>query len=97
MSPTTNPLNQGGGTAAVAAQLPLRGPEVVPFTFLLNGTPREVAVEPRVSLLDLLREQLDLTGTKKGCDHGTCGALLEALRGGHPPRHSMDCGSFRGQ
>jgi xanthine dehydrogenase YagT iron-sulfur-binding subunit len=81
MSPTTNPINQAGGTAAIAAPLALSGPDVVPFTFLLNGAPRQVAVEPRVSLLDLLRERLELTGTKKGCDQGTCGACTVWIDG----------------
>jgi xanthine dehydrogenase YagT iron-sulfur-binding subunit len=40
----------------------------------INGESREVNLEPRVSLLDALREHLDLTGSKKGCDQGTCGA-----------------------
>jgi xanthine dehydrogenase YagT iron-sulfur-binding subunit len=40
----------------------------------VNGTPAVVDVEPRVSLLDTLRERLELTGTKKGCDQGACGA-----------------------
>ena len=40
----------------------------------VNGTPRTLELEPRVSLLDALREHLELTGTKKGCDQGTCGA-----------------------
>lgn len=40
----------------------------------VNGTAHQLNVEPRVTLLDLLREQLHLTGTKKGCDHGQCGA-----------------------
>lgn len=40
----------------------------------LNGEVRSIDVEPWVSLLDLLRERLDLTGTKKGCDQGACGA-----------------------
>ena len=40
----------------------------------INGVMHQVKIEPRVTLLDLLREQLDLTGTKKGCDHGQCGA-----------------------
>jgi xanthine dehydrogenase YagT iron-sulfur-binding subunit len=51
-----------------------RGPAAVPVTLTLNGTPRVVALEPRVSLLDALREHLDLRGAKKGCDQGTCGA-----------------------
>ena len=40
----------------------------------INGESHELQVDPRISLLDLLREQLDMTGTKKGCDHGQCGA-----------------------
>src|SRR6516225_11996364 len=40
----------------------------------INGRDQELQVEPRVSLLDALRERLGLTGTKKGCDHGQCGA-----------------------
>src|SRR5215813_1879275 len=45
-----------------------------PVTLQVNGTPRTVAVEPRVSLLDALRDHLGLPGSKKGCDQGTCGA-----------------------
>ncbi|HEY6775099.1 MAG TPA: (2Fe-2S)-binding protein [Thermoleophilaceae bacterium] len=41
---------------------------------IVNGESRVVDIEPRVSLLDALREHLDLTGSKKGCDQGTCGA-----------------------
>jgi xanthine dehydrogenase YagT iron-sulfur-binding subunit len=44
------------------------------INFTLNGSPQRLDVEPRVSLLDALREQLHLSGTKKGCDQGTCGA-----------------------
>jgi xanthine dehydrogenase YagT iron-sulfur-binding subunit len=43
-------------------------------TLTVNGQAREVQLEPRVSLLDALREHLELTGSKKGCDQGTCGA-----------------------
>ena len=58
-------------TAAGAA---LRGPEPAPVSLTVNGETRIVEVEPRVSLLDALREHLRLTGSKKGCDQGTCGA-----------------------
>lgn len=47
----------------------------------LNGERRELEVQPWTTLLDLLREQLGLTGTKKGCDHGQCGACTVLLNG----------------
>jgi xanthine dehydrogenase YagT iron-sulfur-binding subunit len=58
----------------LAADLSLRGPARVPVSLTINGETRVVELEPRVSLLDALREHLDLTGSKKGCDQGTCGA-----------------------
>ena len=51
------------------------------ITLMVNGTPRELVLEPRVSLLDALRERLDLTGTKKGCNQGACGACTVLLDG----------------
>jgi xanthine dehydrogenase YagT iron-sulfur-binding subunit len=48
--------------------------EKIPLHIEINGVAHSLSVEPRVTLLDLLREQLNLTGTKKGCDHGQCGA-----------------------
>jgi xanthine dehydrogenase YagT iron-sulfur-binding subunit len=51
-----------------------RGPGPVPVTLSVNGTEHSLTLEPRVSLLDALREHLSLTGTKKGCDQGSCGA-----------------------
>ena len=53
-----------------------------PLTLTVNGVERSVVVEdPRVTLLDLLRERLELTGTKKGCDRGQCGACTVLLNG----------------
>ena len=51
-----------------------RGPEAGTVVLTVNGQERELRIEPRVSLLDALREHLGLTGSKKGCDQGTCGA-----------------------
>ena len=50
-------------------------------TLRVNGQAHVLRIEPRVTLLDALRERLDLTGTKKGCDHGQCGACTVHLDG----------------
>jgi len=55
--------------------------EKVNLSVEVNGTPHQLSVEPRVTLLDLLREQLHLTGTKKGCDYGQCGACTVHVNG----------------
>ncbi|MGH8410517.1 MAG: (2Fe-2S)-binding protein [Pseudomonas sp.] len=52
-----------------------------PIRLTLNRDPIQLDVLPWTTLLDLLREQLDLTGTKKGCDHGQCGACTVLLNG----------------
>jgi xanthine dehydrogenase YagT iron-sulfur-binding subunit len=53
----------------------------VSVTLTVNATKHEITLDPRSTLLDVLREQLDLTGTKKGCDQGQCGACTVLLDG----------------
>lgn len=55
--------------------------ETMPLNVTINGVKQSVRIEPRVTLLDLLRERLHLTGTKKGCDHGQCGACTVHVDG----------------
>jgi xanthine dehydrogenase YagT iron-sulfur-binding subunit len=57
------------------------GPAAVRVPFTVNGAAAEVTVEPRVTLLDALRDRLDLTGTKRICDHGACGGCTVFLDG----------------
>ena len=55
--------------------------ETVKVSLKINGKAHDLTIEPRVTLLDLLREQLALTGTKKGCDVGQCGACTVHVNG----------------
>ena len=55
--------------------------EQVPLSIEINNVSHKLSIEPRVTLLDLLREQLALPGTKKGCDHGQCGACTVHVDG----------------
>ena len=67
----------------IAAQAPNELPDTHSITLNLNGERVQLHVAPWVTLLDALRENLGLTGTKKGCDHGQCGActvLVEGVR-----------------
>lgn len=48
--------------------------ETIPLTMQVNGQTQQTSIDPRVTLLDALRDHLNLTGTKKGCDQGQCGA-----------------------
>src|SRR5690349_4423445 len=61
-----------------------RGPSMtgkISLTLRVNGAEHELTLDPRVTLLDALREHLHLTGTKKGCDHGQCGACTVLVNG----------------
>jgi xanthine dehydrogenase YagT iron-sulfur-binding subunit len=78
------PISRG---AAETTQ-PTRGPDQTPeesalvdITLRVNGSARKLRVDPRVTLLDALRERLDLPGAKKGCDQGACGACTVLLDG----------------
>jgi len=66
---------------AVAAPPAVMGPGPVAITLNLNGKPVNLTVEPRVTLLDALRNYLDMTGAKRVCDRGTCGACTVLLNG----------------
>ena len=65
--------------AAPHADVPVVYP--VPVSLRVNGDEKHATVDPRTSLLDFLRNNLQLTGTKKGCDHGQCGSCTVLLNG----------------
>lgn len=65
-------------------------PGAVPVMLRVNGTEHQLMLEPRVTLLDALRENLQMFGTKKGCDHGQCGACTMHVNG----RRVNSCLSF---
>ena len=92
LAATTAPLAH----AAAATQAPAEAtektavPGAVPVTLKINGQTHQIMLEPRVTLLDALRENLQMPGTKKGCDHGQCGACTVHVNG----RRVNSCLSF---
>lgn len=77
-------------TPAITAAPPPAVDGAIPVQFKVNGRDTSVSVDVRTSLLDCLRETLALTGTKKGCDHGQCGACTVHVNG----RRVNSCLSF---
>ncbi|MCI1008733.1 aldehyde dehydrogenase iron-sulfur subunit [Pseudomonas oryzihabitans] len=70
-----------GGAPLTPQAIAARLPQLLPLTLQINGEARRLRVDSRTTLLDALRENLYLTGTKKGCDHGQCGACTVLVNG----------------
>ena len=70
---------QGGPPGEVADQRSIHG--AIPITLRINGKDHHLRIDPRTTLLDCIRETVALTGTKKGCDHGQCGACTVHVNG----------------
>jgi len=77
----TTPLDVVTQESALAKAPAPPGAATIAVTLRVNGERRQVNVDPRTTLLDCLREALTLTGTKKGCDHGQCGACTVHANG----------------
>jgi xanthine dehydrogenase YagT iron-sulfur-binding subunit len=80
------PLSRSATTTegtALEGQFPKQNTDgsLVEINFKVNGHPQKLQVDPRVTLLDAIRDRLDLTGTKKGCDRGACGACTVHING----------------
>src|SRR4051812_26379476 len=60
---------------------PIPVPDKISITLTINGVPRQLQIAPWTTLLDALRDHLQLTGTKKGCDHGQCSACTVLMDG----------------
>ncbi len=93
LAATAAPLAHAAGVAEAPADVAdMSGavPGAVPVTLRVNRKEHRLILEPRVTLLDALRENLQMFGTKKGCDHGQCGACTVHVNG----RRVNSCLSF---
>ena len=86
--PVVTTLAQRSGK--VDQGLSVESKDAIPVTLRVNGKTHDLRIDPRTSLLDCLREHLHLTGSKKGCDHGQCGACTVHING----RRQLSCLSF---
>jgi xanthine dehydrogenase YagT iron-sulfur-binding subunit len=78
---STGILDREAEAAETAGTGKIQGPGEVPITLTINGKPMKVSVEPRMTLLDTLRDKLDHTAAKRVCDRGTCGACTVIMDG----------------
>src|SRR5947207_11856905 len=79
---TAGPVTTAFGQHFVKDQAPsLDSKDAIPVTLRVNGKKHDLRIDPRTTLLDCLRENLHLSGSKKGCDHGQCGACTVHING----------------
>jgi len=82
----SSPAHASNTSAESAAAAPQSADDAnikgtIPITLRINGKERQLRIDPRTTLLDCIRETVTLTGTKKGCDHGQCGACTVHVNG----------------